>query len=349
MVVETLWPETAPWWLNLFIWMALFWQYILIGFIPAFYVAVVKLFGMPLLQRWSNEVVVMLYPSKVKFGKITQQYEPYFKYKKGAYWMADPLQPVLHEEVPPKYHAKLDEIKEKYELLAEKPARTNKEEKEMKKLLKQQMLIKKKIFTVNPVNQLHVFTHAVNQPIYDMERRDTKVDEILNNDPKLKKISGHGIWIMQNPKAHFHRHYQLIINPNHTLYTIVPVKNRQQFSMGFWHSIGIVLQKEVEIEQKELEVGGSGGEGKHLEQILVTSHVVLQHMKQVQDYQNFSASRAYMLLKRRAKIEEQFIYWITGSINPIIFVVLGGAVAIIAALYLFLGHPPPATPGGPSS
>src|SRR5437867_11274354 len=98
MVVETLWPDNAPWWLNLFIWMELFWYYILVGFVPAFYIAVTKLFGMPLLQRWSNEVVIMLYPTKVKFGKITQQYDPYFRYKSGVYWLADPLQPRVYEE-----------------------------------------------------------------------------------------------------------------------------------------------------------------------------------------------------------------------------------------------------------
>lgn len=345
MVLETIWPENAPWWLNLFIWMAYSWQYILVGFVPAFYIAVAKLFGMPLLQRWSNEIVIMLYPSKVKFGKITQQYEPYFRYKKGIYWMADPLQPTSYENIAPEYQTKIEQLKERYEDLTKKEVKTKRDLKEIQKILNQQKRLGKKILSVNPINQIHIFTHAVNQPIYDMERRQSKVDELLNNDAKPKKIPGHGIWLLQNPKLHFHRHYQLIVDKTHTKYVLVPVKERQQFSIGFWHSLGIVMQKEIEVEN-EINSESSSGKSSRLIQTLITTHVVLQQMKEVQDYQNFSASRSYMLLKRRAKIEEQFLYWITGSINPLIFVILGGAVAAIAMIFIFLhggGTPTPPT------
>lgn len=352
MVVETLWPENAPWWLNMFIWMATFWWYILIGFVPAFYIAVAKLFGMPLLQRWSQEVVIILYPSKVKFRKVTQQFEPYFRDGKGVYWMSNPLQPTPHEEVSPAYQERLDKIRTKYEALQSKETKTKKEEALMNKLLKEQMRIEKRVgrhvLTVNPINQLHIYTHAVNQPIYDMERRQSKVDEILNNNPTPRKIPGHGIWLMQNPRLHFHRHYQIVINPEGNLYKLIPVKERQQFSIGFWHSLGIVMQKEVKVEEGEKEIdSASGGGGKQLVQTVVTTHVVLQQMKEVQDYQNFSASRAYMLLKRRAKIEQGFIYWISGSINPMVLIVLMGAIAAVAAIFLFMhGQTPPSTPGG---
>jgi len=386
MVVEVLDPSTAPLWINIFIWMGVFWQYILIGFVPAFYVAITWLFGFPLLQRWQQEVVIMLYPTKAKFGKITQQYEPYFKSKKGVYWLSNPLQPVEHHAIPAKIQAKMESIKEKYEalvnkehlrlkeeeetiekmlqgrdqikdqkvierLLAEqkrisKEKHKNKDEKAITKLLKEQTKLEKKVMIVNPINQVHVYTHAVNQAIYRMERRESKVDEILNNDPKPKKMSGHSIWIMQKPRLHFHRHYQLIIDHTGTMYTLVPVKEKQQFSIGFWHSLGIIIQKEVEVEE-QTEVNVGGGKGKQLLQTTITTHVVLQQMKEVQDYQNFSATRAFQLLRRRAKIEERFMQWITGSFNPMILVVLLGAVAAVAMIFFFTSGSTPTETMGP--
>jgi len=340
MVVEVLDPNTAPIWLNVFIWMGVFWQWILIGFIPAFYVAITWLFGFPLLQRWSQEVVIMLYPTKVKFGKITQQYEPYFKSKKGVYWLSNPLQPVEYQSVPPKIQAKMEQIKVKYELLVQKQQKTPQDEKEIIKLLKHQKRLEKKILTVSPINQVHVYTHAVNQSIYDMERRESKIDEILNNEAKPKKMTGHNIWIMKNPRLHFHRHFQLIIDPSGTAYTLIPVSQKQQFGIGFWHSLGIILQKEVEV-QEETEVSSGGGGGKQLLQTAITTHVVLQQMKEVQDYQNFSASRALMLLKRRAKIEDNFQHWIQGSFDMRFLVVLLGAAAAIAMIVFFtMGNKP---------
>lgn len=348
MVVETMWPEYAPWWLNMFIWMATFWWYILIGFVPAFYVAIAKLFGMPLLQRWSNEVVIMLYPTHVKFRKIKQQFEPYFRDGKGVYWMADPLHPEPCMHVPIKTKERWTKIKDKYEVLAKKESRTIKEEKLMKYLLKQQTKVEKRVLTIEPRNQIQIFSHAINQSITDMNRRETKVDEILNNTASPKKIAGHGIWILQNPKAHFHRHYQLIIKPEGT-YQLVPVQDRQQFAIGFWHSLGIIIQKEVESQEEKDLVGGSVGMGKQLVGTMVTTHVILQQMKEVQDYQNFSASRAFMLLKRRAKIEQNFKWDITGQTNPIIWLLLIGMAGAVAAIFFLLhGNAPASTPTAPT-
>lgn len=334
MVVEVLDPSTAPLWLNIMIWMGVFWEYILVAFIPGFYIAITWLFGFPLLQRWQQEVVIMLFPTKVKFGKITQQYEPYFKSKKGVYWLSNPLQPVDHTSLPEKVEVRMAKIQAKYEKLMEKEQKTKEDEAKIKKLLQIQMKLSRKALTITPRNQVHVYTHAINQSVYRMERRDSKIDEILHNDPRPRKMSGHNIWIMQNPKAHFHRHYQLIIDPSGTVYTLIPVKERQQFSIGFWHSLGVIIQKEVEVTE-ESEVEGGGGNGKKLIQTAITTHVVIKQMKEVQDYQNFSATRAYQLLKRRARIEENFYFWVTGSMNPIVWVVLIGAIAAIGMIVFF--------------
>ena len=112
-----MWPEYAPWYLNLFIWMATFWWYILIGFVPAFYIAVVKLFGFPLAQRWQQEVFIMLYPNKVSFRKVTQQWDQYVVDGKGVYWPANTLQPRPYETIPPRISERLEVLKKRYESL----------------------------------------------------------------------------------------------------------------------------------------------------------------------------------------------------------------------------------------
>src|SRR6185312_14732508 len=193
MVVETLWPDNAPWWLNLFIWMATFWWYILVGFVPAFYIAVAKLFGMPILQRWSNEVVIILKPSKVQFGKISNQMEPYIIKGKGLYWLDQPLAPKEYqtpiEELPPKVQDKIELLKQRYAVLSEKKGRTKKDELEMKKLVKKaDRIISFNSLRVEPRNQIHVFTQPINQEVNSMDRRQSKVNEILNNDANIKPI-----------------------------------------------------------------------------------------------------------------------------------------------------------------
>src|SRR6478736_1623039 len=147
MVLETLWPDNAPWWLNLFIWMAYSWQYILIAFIPAFYIAVVQLFGLPLLQRWSKEVVIILHPTTVKFGKIQDEKEPYFAKDKCLYWSATPLQP----EITTKEQTiieQMTELKIKFETLSKETPKTKKIDKELKRILKQEKQLEKQAFEI---------------------------------------------------------------------------------------------------------------------------------------------------------------------------------------------------------
>src|SRR6185312_900334 len=358
MVVETLWPDNAPWWLNLFIWMATFWWYILVGFVPAFYIAVAKLFGMPLLQRWKNEVVIMLYSIKVKFAIINEQPDPYFKYGKGIYWFDQPLKPTTFEpsidDLPPKIQTKLNELKTKYQTLVDKKGRTKKDDKDMKTLVKQGDRLLAQGLRVEPKNTIHVFSHAVNQPINKMERRQSKIAEIINNNPNPKKIPGHGIWLLENPKLHFHRHWQLIINPDDT-YQLIPVKDRQQFGIGFWHSLGVILNEEVieEQEVQESEAGSSGGVRKMI-QTFVTTNLVLKQTKVVQSYQNFSASRFFTILQRRAKIESPYGFnmWVQGTFDMRIILLLGGLLAGVAMIFLMFhgggtGAAAPATGGRP--
>lgn len=348
MVVEMLQPDSAPLWLDFFIWMAFGWQYILVGFVPAFYVAVVKLFGMPLLQRWQSEVVIMLYPNKAKFRKIDQQWDQYVVDGKGVYWPKNTMRPDSYETIRPKVAEMLEKNKLRYEELKLKKERTEKEEKEMNRLFKDQDKLAKRKLTTNPVNTLHLFYHSVNQEIYDLERRDTKINEVLhgNTDRKAVRLKKHGVWLMQNPKAHFHRHYIVVVNPDFTGYSLMPVKQRQQFGIGFWHSIGIRFTEVQEAEPPTQEGVEITEVNKTQQQIMllppISMGAVVQQIRMGQSYQNFSANKAYNLLfKRRAPLEANFPSWISGAMGKqefmMIATVIGGIGAIIVFYMMFHG------------
>ena len=356
--VPTLQPDSAPLWLDVFIWMALFWQWILIGFIPAFYVAVVKLFGMPLLQRWKTDVVIILYPNKVKFGKFKEQFDPYFKDGKGVYWSDDVISPksfeTPYEELSPKLLTKLESLKQKYVVILNKEVKTKEDEKMMKVLLKQADKIVAHGLSVKPINDIHVFSHAVNQELTSNTRRQTKIDEILNNNANPKKLPSHGIWIMQNPRLHFHRHYQLIISidkEEKKTYILKPVKDRQQFGIGFWHSLGVEINREVEGEHEEEVESSSGGSQKQIISTTLTKTVILQTTAVFQHDQNMSASRAFMLLAHRAKNENKFTgveAMITGRFDVRILLLLAGMLGVVGMLFLLLHGNAPPTQGVPT-
>lgn len=359
MVVETMWPEYAPWYLNLFIWMATFWWYILIGFVPAFYIAVVKLFGFPLLQRWQQEVFIMLDPNKVNFKKVGQQWDQYVVDRKGVYWPANTMQPRPYESIPPKISDRLDKLKKRYETLNALTTKTPKQELEIKRILKRQFYLEKQKFVVNPVNTLHIFYHSVNQEVYDTTRRDTKIRELLhgNTNRKILKLKSHNVWFMQNPKAHFHRHYLLITNPTFTEYQLVPVKERQQFGFGFWHSLGIrftMVQEEEPKQQEEVENATNNTTNQELVLLPPLSmSQVIQTIRFGQSYQNFSANKMYnILFNRRGPLEKNFWSLITGSLTKeeflLIAVMVGGVAAVVLIMLMFHGGGSPSTPGTPA-
>lgn len=331
--------NNVPIWINILIYMSMYQWYLLAAILPTVYIVIVKMIGFPLLQRWSNEVVIMLYPNKVKFSKVTTQYEPYFQYKKGIYWRADPLTPLplnkpveIKQKKVSKKKLKKDELLELESTEQQVPT-----EPEMKTFLM-------------PPNNIHIFTHAINQEVFSMNRRDAKVGEILNGEHKIKPIAGHGIWIMQNFTLHFHRHWLMTIDPMGQFYWLEPVKAKQQFAVSFFHTLGIVYQKPIESKGKEMEVTSGEGGGKIM-QIAVTNQYIVSQLKHVQEYPNFSAGRAYKLAQRMNRLEHNFYYWISGTFDMRVIAVMGGAIgAVVMVIFMMHGNGPPAglgpMPGG---
>ena len=336
MVIETLWPDNAPWWLNLFIWMAFSWQYILIAFVPAFYVAVVQLFGFPLLQRWAKEVVIVLHPTKVKFAKVEDEKEPYFAKDKCLYWSANPLQPEMTTKEQTILE-QLTELKTKFEVLSNETPKTKRIEKELKKILKQQKQLEKHAFEIKPINQIQIFTQSINQAIYEPERIETKATDLLAYESKIKSIKRHGIWIMQNPKAHFHRHYKIIVKETGDFYKLIPVKERQQFAIGFWHSLGIEMLQKVEVTTEQTDQVSSGG-GKQMALISnkITTSTITQQVKMLKQNQNFSSSKCYRFLEGRKKAEYSFQFKLLGLWDIRVILALGGMIGAIVVLFVFM-------------
>lgn len=335
MVLETLWPDNAPWWLNLFIWMAFSWQYILIGFVPAFYIAVVQLFGFPLLQRWRKEVVIILHPTKVKFAKIEDEKEPYFAKSKCLYWAATPLQPELTTKEQTIF-TQMKELKNKYEELSKITPRTTKMEKELKKIMLAQKQLEKHAIQIEPVNQLQIFTQSINQAIYEPKRIETKAIDLLAYSSTIKDIKRHGIWIMQNPRAHFHRHYKLIINETGEFYKLLPVKTRQQFGIGFWHSLGVEMLKTVQVEAESNESSIGGGKQPMLISETITTSTITQQVKAIKQNQNFSSSKCYRFLEARRKLEYSWKFNLLGMVDIRVILALGGMVGAIIVLFVFM-------------
>lgn len=320
----------VPWWANILIFMEMYQYYLLACILPTIYLVIVKLFGFPLLQRWSQEVVIILYPTKVKFAKLTSQYQPYFQFQKGIYWVSNPLSNVNQGH---KFNPSI-------------PGRKGRKAYDNKCM--ECGKLKREHGTEDSVghneNQILVYTHAINQAVYDMKRRETKVDELLNSDHKIKSIPRHGIWIMKNPLLHFHRHWEIVIGPNNDVYELRKATKRQQFSVSLWHTIGVTKQI-LQTEQIPIDQVGENG-GSNTKQVLlyqqVTQQVVLDHMKYVSEYHNFSSNTAYRICKKLNKIEANFYYWVSGSFNILPILILVGAAACIG-LVIFMFHG-----GGPS-
>ena len=126
---------------------------------------------------------------------------------------------------------------------------------------------------------------------------------------------------------------------------MVPVKQRQQFGIGFWHSIGIRFTEVQEVETKPQEGEELNSSSKNQQIVLlppISMGAVVQHIRMGQSYQNFSANKMYnILFKRRSPLEDNFPSWIAGGMSKQEFMaiatIIGGIGAIIVFYMMFHG------------
>lgn len=306
-------PDDAPLWLNAIIFMVQYQWYILACMLPSIYIVIVKIIGFPLLQYSTQEVVLMLYPHKVKFGRVNDQFDSYFNFKKGVYYYESALKPLSHEEK-----------------VVNKFAKGGSKE------------VLRKIS--NPENQIHVFTHTLNQPVYNSTRKDMKMNQLLMGNHKIKPLPLHGVWIMKNIAMHFIRHWQIIIDPKGEFYKLLPAKNPQDFRNGFYHTLGIYQQTEEVISKEEEQETGVGG--MRTVALQISNQMVIQKLKYAQEYNNFSANFTYRLMNHLHKVENGYLWQLTGQTNPMIYLVIIAMVGAIAVTFFLSGIGSGHGPGG---
>ena len=182
----------------------------------------------------------------------------------------------------------------------------------------------------------------MNQELTQQVRRDGKINDILANRSKHRQIANHVVRLPIQIKKHLHRHYTITIDPQSSLLQITPVLEPQPFKINLWHTIGIVMQHEVE---KVAETETSGG----VRLAALTTESIIQQIQYVQEFSYYSSTYAYNLFQKIRNTERNFITWLSGAIDPkiiLLIVILGGA---IAAIYFGMNGMKPTLPPMPTS
>lgn len=187
-------------------------------------------------------------------------------------------------------------------------------------------------------NQFHVYIEGINQSLGDMskdgtlKRRQNKLDELTTNTEKINEITSHSVVIPRNIKGHLHRHYQIILDPMTHKLQIFPTEKSQSLRYSFWHTVGFALQSDEQTEQEtEIESGESNKQKLILTNL--TTQVIINKIKFIQEYKYYSSFSAYTLLRRIRRANYNFVRWVMGSMNPMIFVLLITVFGAIALVY----------------
>lgn len=187
-------------------------------------------------------------------------------------------------------------------------------------------------------NQFHVYIEGINQSLGDMsedgtlKRRANKIDELTTDTEKINEITGHSVLLPKNIKAHMHRHYQIVLDPMSHKLQITPVKTPQSLRYSFWHTVGFAIQSTEETEiETEIESGGSNQQKLILTDL--TTQVIINKIKFIQEYKYYSSFSAYTLLRRIRRANMNFVRWVMGSMNPMIILILILVCGGIALVY----------------
>ena len=193
-------------------------------------------------------------------------------------------------------------------------------------------------------NQFHVYIEGVNQSLGDMskdgtlKRRSNKIDELTTNTEKINEIKGHGVLLPRNIKGHLHRHYKIILDPIAHKLQIFPTDKTQSLNYSFWHTIGFAIQTEEPTEHQETEVEMESG-GQIKQKLLLTdltTQIIINKIKFIQEYKYYSSFSAYTLLRKIRRANTNFVRWVLGSMNPMILLLLIFIFGGIALVYFGL-------------
>lgn len=191
---------------------------------------------------------------------------------------------------------------------------------------------------VNSNNQFHVYIEGVNQSLGDMEedgtlkRRKNKIDEITSNTEKINEITGHSVKIPKNIKGHMHRHYQIVLDPMTHKLQIFPTDTPQSLKYSFYHSVGFTIQSQVETHDEiEMETASPGKQKLILTDL--TTQVIINKIKYIQEYKYYSSFSAYNLIRKIRRANLNFVRWTLGSMDPRLLILLIAVLGSIALVY----------------
>jgi len=283
---------------DLLVWTNIYGIYLLLAFFPASYYIWLRIFSFPLITRRSHEILLVLTPEKLKIKKIKSRLNPFFKFAKGLYWFNSPFD------------------------------------------------------DVNSNNQFHIYIEGINQSLSTMDkdgtlkRREGKLNELTSNTEKINEITSHKIVFPKDIKGHMHRHYLITIDPFNRKYKLTPTDKAQNLRYSFYHTVGFVLQTEIEDTEENqniesttiqhetdnlVEVETNSGNQK-LVLTAITTQLILNKIKFLQEYKYFSSYSAYNLHRKIRRLNTNFVRWILGSIDPrliILLIVVLGGIALV--------------------
>lgn len=191
---------------------------------------------------------------------------------------------------------------------------------------------------VDSNNQFHVYIEGINQSLGDLDedgnlvRRKNKIDELTTNTEKINEITGHSVKIPRNIKGHMTRHWQIVIDPVSHKLQITPTDKPQSLKYSFYHTVGIALQTTVTTEKHEELENESGGNNQKLILTSLTTQVIINKIKHIQEYKYFSSFSAYTLLRKIRRANFNFVRWVLGSIDPrllILLIMVFGGIALV--------------------
>ena len=188
-------------------------------------------------------------------------------------------------------------------------------------------------------NKYHVYIEGLNQDVSEIgQRRDGKLGDLMHTKMHLKQTKKHQILLPKLLKKHLHRHYSLTIDPVNKMAQLQPEVEKQPFKISLWHTLGVYIQEEKEV-QTEQEIEGSASNNQKYVLNAITTESVITQMKYIQGYSYFSSDSAHAVYKGIKSIESNFITWVKGTMDPkimAIMILMMAAVAIPVIFMVFL-------------
>lgn len=190
----------------------------------------------------------------------------------------------------------------------------------------------------NPVtdgfNKFHVYIDGINQPITNLERSESKVNDLITNREYIKQVKSHNPFLIR--KMSFGKNFALVIDPSAPAgqnAQLIRTKEPQPFRLRLLVRFGIYIKVKQEIESED----GSSNGNSNSRLVQLTTQTILQQVNTVQENSNFSASYASKILKTLSGLEKNWLNYLSGAFDWKIILVLAIAAVAVVMVFVFSG------------